>query len=632
MMIGTTVGNYRIVERLGDGGMGSVYRAVDEMLDREVAIKVLRSELARQAALIERFRQEAKALARLSHPRIATLHGLEKHGDDLLMVMEYVRGDTLEAIVERSGRIAWPRAAELCIAVLDALDHAHDMGVVHRDIKPANVMLSRSGAVKVMDFGIARVMGRSRQTQFGHSVGTPMYMSPEQLRGEEVDGRADLYAVGAVLFELVTGRMAFDADSDYRLMMMQLHEPPPAPSALVPDVPAVIDAIVLRAMQKRAEDRYPGAPAFAAALRDALATANAPAPRPVAPATRLAESARETAEHHASDHPGATTPATRLASDTPAAPLASDAAASSTRLAASESVAPATRLATPDVRIGAPSRASGRLRDWRLWSGAAAFLIAAALSARALRGRDVDPTPSAADSVKSIAATDSARRGASAASDSSHVVATQLAAATSRENAASLIINPPADNATAPASPAPDPVRADPPSDPATVRPRPSRRDSLAAPTAPPSRASAWEAGSEAASRGTAAPPPPPVVEHHRSDAEQVAAIGAALAAAADALGARDARAAESLLAGDAIRERWIALAREGRLTMRLDGAPDVRLRGSSASAEFGATVTVRSPFGGNRRSTARFVAELEPSGDEWRVTRVRAVGGVELK
>ena len=164
-MIGRVVGNYRIVDRLGDGGMGSVYRAVDRMLDREVAIKVLRPDLARKEALVERFRQEAKALARLSHPRIATLHGLEQHGDELLMIMEFVRGDTLEAIVERSGRITWPRACELCIAVLDALDHAHDMGVVHRDIKPANVMLAHNGAVKVMDFGIARMLGRSRQTQ-----------------------------------------------------------------------------------------------------------------------------------------------------------------------------------------------------------------------------------------------------------------------------------------------------------------------------------------------------------------------------------------------------------------------------------------------------------------------------------
>ena len=205
------------------------------------------------------------------------------------MIMEYVRGDTLEHIVERSGRIAWARAAELCIAILDALDHAHDKGVVHRDIKPANVMLSHKGAVKVMDFGIARVMGKNRQTQFGHSGGTPMYMSPEQLRGEEVDGRADLYATGAVLFELVTGRMAFEADSDYRLMMMQLNDPPPRPSSLASDVPREIDEIVTTAMAKQAQDRFANAVVFKHALEQAIAahgTRDRYARRPVSPPTR----------------------------------------------------------------------------------------------------------------------------------------------------------------------------------------------------------------------------------------------------------------------------------------------------------------------------------------------------------
>ena len=309
-MIGTTVGNYRVVEKLGDGGMGAVFRAVDEMLDREVAIKVLKPELARNAALIERFRLEAVALARLNHPRIATLHGLERHGESLLMIMEYVRGDTLEAIVHRNGRIAWARACELCAAVLEALDHAHDKGVVHRDIKPANVMLANNGAVKVMDFGIARLVGKSRQTQVGHAVGTPMYMAPEQLRGEEVDGRTDLYAVGAVLFELVTGRMAFEADSDYGLMMKQLNEPPPAASAFVGEVPSTVDDIIRRAMAKQRDDRFPDAMAF----RDALlgvAGLDAPPSRrtPVPAETRLAASPpSDPARVAASPVPSASTP------------------------------------------------------------------------------------------------------------------------------------------------------------------------------------------------------------------------------------------------------------------------------------------------------------------------------------
>ncbi|MEW5919008.1 MAG: serine/threonine-protein kinase, partial [Gemmatimonadota bacterium] len=160
-MIGSTVGNHRILEKLGDGGMGTVYRAIDQMLDREVAIKVLRPELTQQPALSERFRSEAIAMARVSHPNIAMLHGLERHGDDLYMIMEYVRGETLEHVVQRAGKLSWRRAAEILTSVLDALDHAHDMGVVHRDIKPANIMITRNGVVKVMDFGIARMVGRN---------------------------------------------------------------------------------------------------------------------------------------------------------------------------------------------------------------------------------------------------------------------------------------------------------------------------------------------------------------------------------------------------------------------------------------------------------------------------------------
>ena len=267
---GMVLGKYTVVQRLGEGGMGTVYRARDELVDRDVAIKVLRPDLARQQALVDRFRAEAAALARLAHPGIAMLHGLEREDDQLYMVMEFCRGETLEDLLHRQGRLPWRRAAELCAAVCDALDHAHDAGVVHRDIKPANIMVAPGGRVKVMDFGIARVTGRGRQTQAGHSVGTPMYMSPEQLRGEEVDGRADLYALGAVLYELITGRLAFDADSDYKLMMMQLNDPPPEPSASVAGVPASVDEIVARAMSKAPEARYPSAAAMRAALDQAI--------------------------------------------------------------------------------------------------------------------------------------------------------------------------------------------------------------------------------------------------------------------------------------------------------------------------------------------------------------------------
>jgi tRNA A-37 threonylcarbamoyl transferase component Bud32 len=270
-MIGSQLGNYRVISRLGEGGMGTVYRATDTMLDRDVALKVLRPELARQAELVERFRAEAVALARLRHEHIAALYGLDRQGDDLVMVMEYVSGETLEARLARLGPMSWTEVVSVMRGVLAALGHAHVRGVVHRDIKPANVMIDGDGTVKVMDFGIARLMGENRQTRAGVAIGTPSYMAPEQLRGEDVDGRTDLYAAGALLFELITGRVAFQADSDYSLMMQQLNEPPPAPSTIVPGVPRALDAAVSRAMAKKPAQRFASATDFARVLDEITA-------------------------------------------------------------------------------------------------------------------------------------------------------------------------------------------------------------------------------------------------------------------------------------------------------------------------------------------------------------------------
>ena len=291
-MIGLQLGNYRVVARLGEGGMGTVYRAVDTMLDRDVALKVLRPELARQAALVERFRAEAIALARLRHEHIAALYGLDRQGDELVMVMEYVSGETLEARLARQGKLSWQEAVPVLRGVLAALGHAHVRGVVHRDIKPANVMIDGEGTVKVMDFGIARLMGENRQTRAGVAIGTPSYMAPEQLRGEDVDGRTDLYAAGALLYELLTGRVAFQADSDYSLMMQQLNDAPVAPSSITSGVPRALDAAVARAMAKKPAQRYPTATDFSRALdaitpdafsvepiKDAAAAVAARAPR-----------------------------------------------------------------------------------------------------------------------------------------------------------------------------------------------------------------------------------------------------------------------------------------------------------------------------------------------------------------
>ncbi len=269
-MIGTTVGKYRIVDKLGRGGMGTVYKAVDQTLDREVAIKVLNPDLT-DADVLKRFRAEAITLARLNHPGIATIYELHHQEDDeLLMVMEFVRGETFHDLSDRLGPLAPPQAAHLCMQVLDALGHAHRGGVVHRDLKPANLMITDGGAVKVMDFGIARVLGTEHFTHGGYMMGTPAYMAPEQVLGREIDGRADLYSVGVVLYRLLTGQLPFKADTAISMVQMQISEAPTPIATFRPDLPAWCTAIVDRALAKSPSDRFQSAEEFRAALVSAV--------------------------------------------------------------------------------------------------------------------------------------------------------------------------------------------------------------------------------------------------------------------------------------------------------------------------------------------------------------------------
>ena len=256
-MIDRILGNsYRVVEKVGEGGMGAVYRAVDLMLDRDVAIKAIRPELAREPEIVERFRSEARLLARVSHPAIATIYSFFQDGDDLFLAMEFVRGRSLSRVLESEGALPWDQAVRFLSLAMEGIEVAHQAGIIHRDLKPDNLMITEAGSVKVMDFGIARAAGSGHLTRTGLLVGTLRYMAPEQIQGEEADHRVDIYALGAVLFQTVTGRAPFEGKSDYAIIRAQIEEMPPLPSTVVPEVPSWLDRAVLRALAKKPVNRF----------------------------------------------------------------------------------------------------------------------------------------------------------------------------------------------------------------------------------------------------------------------------------------------------------------------------------------------------------------------------------------
>jgi serine/threonine protein kinase len=271
---GRSVGGGRYVLRdlLGQGGMASVHLAHDTVLDRPVAVKTLHTNLGHEQSFRERFRREAQSVAKLNHTNIVSVFD---SGEDTIdgqvvpyIVMEYVEGrplgDVLAADVAQHGAMPADRALKVVGDVLAALAVSHEMGLVHRDIKPGNVMITRRGVVKVMDFGIARAMqsGVTSMTQTGMVVGTPQYLSPEQALGRGVDERSDLYSVGCLLFELLTGRLPFDADSPLAMAYQHVQETPPAPSSFNRALTPAVDALVARALRKNPADRFPTADAM----------------------------------------------------------------------------------------------------------------------------------------------------------------------------------------------------------------------------------------------------------------------------------------------------------------------------------------------------------------------------------
>ncbi|NKQ28790.1 Stk1 family PASTA domain-containing Ser/Thr kinase [Streptomyces galbus] len=267
-------GRYQLRDLLGEGGMASVHLAYDAVLDRQVAIKTLHTELGREQAFRERFRREAQAVAKLTHTNIVSVFDTGEDDVDGMttpyIVMEYVEGRPLGSVldedVRQAGAMPADKALKITADVLAALEISHEMGLVHRDIKPGNVMMTKRGVVKVMDFGIARAMqsGVTSMTQTGMVVGTPQYLSPEQALGRGVDARSDLYSVGIMLFQLVTGRLPFDADSPLAIAYAHVQEEPVAPSSINRALPPAVDALVARALKKNPNERFP----TAVAMRD----------------------------------------------------------------------------------------------------------------------------------------------------------------------------------------------------------------------------------------------------------------------------------------------------------------------------------------------------------------------------
>lgn len=256
-----TIQNFRLVEKLGEGGMGEVFLGLDVMLEREVAVKALRPELMSRPDIVERFRSEAIALAKLNHPNIAMLYSFINFEEQFFMVMEYVPGETLGHHLQRQGTMHWAEAARLICQVLRGIEHAHQMGIIHRDIKPANIILTADGIPKLMDFGIARILQTARLTQVGQLVGTLEYISPEQVEGKETDSRSDLYSLGAVFYEMLTGQLPFKKNTDYELIKAQIEESPTAPGRIISDIPSRLEKTVLRMLHKNPEKRFPSATA-----------------------------------------------------------------------------------------------------------------------------------------------------------------------------------------------------------------------------------------------------------------------------------------------------------------------------------------------------------------------------------
>ncbi len=269
-MIGRLIsGRYRLIAPLGEGGMATIWRAIDEQLDREVAVKLLRPQFSADPGFAARFKQEARSAGGLSHPNIVGVYdyGTDGADGDQYIVMELIEGNDLSTILRDRGSLSTTDAVRVAIGVAAALEVAHRKGIVHRDVKPGNILITDAGDVKVTDFGIARAVSEASMTVTGTTLGSVHYFSPEQARGDEVTGASDVYALAIVLFEMLTGRRPFEGDSAAAVALKRLTEDAPTPTAVGHPLPPGLEAILMRALSRDPAERFPDAGAFAEALR-----------------------------------------------------------------------------------------------------------------------------------------------------------------------------------------------------------------------------------------------------------------------------------------------------------------------------------------------------------------------------
>ncbi len=272
-MIGKQIQNYQVTGLLGQGGMGTVYRATDIILGRDVALKMLLTPMTAEPQVLERFKKEAQVLARLLHPNIAVIYNLIEHENQHFMVMEFVEGKDLDGLLKKHRTIPYLAVAASFIQGLEGLHHAHRKGIFHRDIKPSNLILTPDGTVKLMDFGIARVAGEQRLTQVNRVIGTIEFLAPELIEGKDPSVASDVYAAGMTMYELLCAKLPFQGGTDYNLMQEILKKRPPSPEKINSAVPAALANIVMKALEKKPENRYADAKAMQAALVTAYPSA-----------------------------------------------------------------------------------------------------------------------------------------------------------------------------------------------------------------------------------------------------------------------------------------------------------------------------------------------------------------------